>query len=153
MPSITNSAGRPVRLQWFGEVSTPHIRMAAMQTANATPRSMAPARDLRAMPAIAALWGGFCNISSLESFMANSTDQSSITLWSFRVGVAGEQSEGAVKLLGEDDAGKLVRHGQRRKRNLLLGRRPQRFGKSFGVAAEEDQLARAAVAPVGQRAG
>ncbi len=58
----------------------------------------------------------------------------------------GEDGEGAVELLGEHDAGQFVRKRQRRKRKLLRGAAAQSFGKSFRIAAQKNNFARAAVA-------
>ena len=65
---------------------------------------------------------------------------------SFRVGVAGENREGAIELLGEHHASQLVGKSERRKRDFRGGAPGQSVGEAFGRAAEKGHLARAAVA-------
>jgi hypothetical protein len=72
---------------------------------------------------------------------------------SFRVGAAGENGEGAVELLGEHDTGELVRERHCAKRELLAGTLAESFGKAVGVAAEENELACAAIAVLGEPFG
>jgi hypothetical protein len=64
----------------------------------------------------------------------------------FRVGAAGEHGESAIKLFGEHDAGEFVGKGQGTQRESLVGALAESFGEAVGVAAQEDQFARAAVA-------
>jgi len=64
----------------------------------------------------------------------------------FRVGAAGENGEGAVELLGEHDAGEFVRKGHGAERKFLVGALAEIIRKAFGVAAEEDEFAGAAIA-------
>jgi hypothetical protein len=75
----------------------------------------------------------------------------------FRVGAAGENGEGAIELLGEHDAGELVRERQCAKRKLLTGTLADSFRKAVGVAAKENEFACAAIAvlgdPLGQSVG
>jgi len=66
--------------------------------------------------------------------------------------MAGEDGKGAVELLGKDDAGEFVRHGESRKRKFHVRLGAEVFGKTFGVAAEENELAGAAVAEVAEPA-
>src|SRR3989442_13361358 len=68
------------------------------------------------------------------------------------IGVAGNNREARVDLLGKQDAGELVRESQRRKRKLSVGPAAQRFGKASGIAAQEDKFARAGVAVAGEPA-
>jgi hypothetical protein len=56
----------------------------------------------------------------------------------FRVGAAGEDSEGAIELFGEHDAGELVGESHRAERKLLVGAQAESFGEAVGVAAKED---------------
>ncbi len=60
--------------------------------------------------------------------------------------MTGENREGAVDLLGEYDASEFVRHGKRGERDFLFGGGAQVSREAFRIAAEEDELARAAVA-------
>src|SRR5271156_5212177 len=79
-----------------------------------------------------------------------SAEGSSLTsLW---IRMAGEDGEGAINLLGEEHAREFVRHGQRRERDFLFGAGAQFRGETFGVAAEEDEFARAAVAQIAEPA-
>ncbi len=64
----------------------------------------------------------------------------------FRVGAAGENGEGAVELLGEHDAGEFVRKGHGAERKFLVGALAEIIRKAFGVAAEENEFAGAAIA-------
>jgi hypothetical protein len=64
----------------------------------------------------------------------------------FRVGAAGEDGEGAVKLFGEHDAGEFVRKGHGAERKFLVGTLAKSVREAVGVAAEKDQFAGAAVA-------
>src|SRR5438132_3817645 len=63
-----------------------------------------------------------------------------------RIGAAGENGKGAIKLLGERDAGELVRKGHRAERKFVVGALREVVGEAVGVAAEEDEFARAAIA-------
>jgi len=49
----------------------------------------------------------------------------------FRIGVSRKDGEGAVELLGEHEAGKFMREGQRRKGKFLGGAATQCFGETF----------------------
>jgi hypothetical protein len=62
--------------------------------------------------------------------------------------MAGEDGEGAIELFGEEDAGEFVRHGESGERKLHVRLATEVVGKTFGVAAEEDEFAGAAVAEV-----
>ena len=68
----------------------------------------------------------------------------------FRIGVTGENREGAVDLLGEHDAGEFVGHGKRGERDFLFGRGAEVSREAFRIAAEEDEFARAAVAQIAE---
>jgi hypothetical protein len=71
----------------------------------------------------------------------------------FGVGVVREDGEGAVELLGEDDAGQLVRHGERRERKGFVGAGAEGLGETRVAAAEENEFAGAAVAEFAEPAG
>jgi len=62
--------------------------------------------------------------------------------------MAGEDGEGAVELLGEDDAGEFVRHGERGERKFHVRLIAEVVRKTFGVPAEENNFLGAAVAEV-----
>src|SRR3984885_12164627 len=79
-----------------------------------------------------------------------SADNSAVE--SFWIRVAGEDGEGAVDLLGQQHAGEFVRHGERGEGDFLFGAGTQFGGEAFGVAAEEDDFARAAIAQIAQPA-
>src|SRR5215831_5377760 len=64
-----------------------------------------------------------------------------------------EDGEGAVDLLGENDAGEFVRHSQRGERNLVLGPGAKVVREAFGVATKKNHFTRAAIAEVAQPAG
>jgi len=64
----------------------------------------------------------------------------------FRVGAAGEDGEGALELLGEHDAGEFVRKGDAAEGKFLVGALAEVIREAFGVAAEEDEFAGAAIA-------
>ncbi len=64
----------------------------------------------------------------------------------FRIGVPGENREGAIDLLGEDHAGEFVWHGKRGERDFVFGGSAQVGGEPFRIAAEKDEFARAAIA-------
>jgi hypothetical protein len=64
----------------------------------------------------------------------------------FRIGAPGENSEGAVELLGEHDAGEFVRKGHGAERKFLVGAPAEVIREALGVAAEEDEFASAAIA-------
>jgi hypothetical protein len=64
----------------------------------------------------------------------------------FRIGAAGENGKGAVELLGEHDAGEFVGKGHGAERKFLMGALAEVIREAFGVAAEEDEFAGAAVA-------
>src|ERR1700719_1019372 len=66
----------------------------------------------------------------------------------FRIGVTGEDREGAIDLLGEDDAREFVRHRKRGEGDFLFGAGAEVGWEAFGVAADEDEFAGAAVAEV-----
>src|SRR5580658_1444797 len=66
--------------------------------------------------------------------------------------MAGQDGEGAVDLFGEDYAGEFVGHGQRRKRDALVGQGAEFDGETFGVAAEEDDFAGGMVAEAAEPA-
>ena len=66
--------------------------------------------------------------------------------------MTGENGEGAINLFGQHHAGEFVRHGERGERDFLLRAGAQFVGKTLGVAAEENQFARAAVAQVAEPA-
>ena len=66
--------------------------------------------------------------------------------------MAGEDGERAIDLLGEEHAGEFVGHGQGGERYFLFGARAQFSGETFGVAAEEDEFAHAAVAQIAEPA-
>lgn len=60
-----------------------------------------------------------------------------------------QNRESAINLFGEHNAGEIVRHRQRGERELLLRAGTQLVGETLGIAAEENEFARAAVAEVG----
>jgi hypothetical protein len=64
----------------------------------------------------------------------------------FRIGAAGENGEGAVELLGEHDAGEFVRKGHGAERKFLVGAPAEVIREAFGVPAQEDEFASAAIA-------
>src|SRR6266581_8974948 len=64
----------------------------------------------------------------------------------FRIGAAGENGEGAVKLLGEHDAGEFMGKGHGAERKFLMSSLTQIIWKAVGVTAEEDEFTGAAVA-------
>lgn len=66
--------------------------------------------------------------------------------------MAGENGEGAVKLLGEDDAGEFVRHGESGKRKLHVRLAAEVVRKAFRAATEEDEFLGATVAEVAEPA-
>jgi hypothetical protein len=70
-------------------------------------------------------------------YILSSRPASPACAWSvlFRVGMAREDGEGAVELLGEHGAGEFVRERQGRKRKLLRGAAAQRFGETIRAAA------------------
>jgi hypothetical protein len=71
----------------------------------------------------------------------------------FGIGAAGENGEGAVKLLGEHDTGKLVGESHCAEGELLLGTSAEGVRKAIGITAEEDEFAGAAVAKLGEPLG
>jgi len=70
----------------------------------------------------------------------------------FRIGVTGENREGAIDLLGKDDAREFVRHCKSGEGDFLFGASAEGGGEAFGVTAQENELARAAVAQVAEPA-
>src|SRR5260370_5959479 len=64
----------------------------------------------------------------------------------FRIGAAGQNGEGAVELLGEHDAGEFVREGHGAERKFLVSALTECVREAVSVAAEEDEVAGAAVA-------
>src|ERR1022692_2580866 len=71
---------------------------------------------------------------------------------SLGVGITAQNCESAINLLGEDHAGEFVWHRERRKRNSVRGASAELGGKTFGVAAEENDFARATVAEIAEPA-
>ena len=71
----------------------------------------------------------------------------------FCVRMAGKDGEGAVQLLGEDDTGEFVRHGEGGKRNSRVSVLGERGRKTIGVAAKKNKFLGAAVAEVTEPAG
>src|ERR1700674_5470115 len=72
---------------------------------------------------------------------------------SFRVGMSGENGEGAVELLGEHGAGQFVGKREGGKRKFLRRAPAQRIGKSFGGAAKKNNFTGAAVSRLAQPLG
>lgn len=66
----------------------------------------------------------------------------------FRIRMAREDCESAIDLLRQDDARKFVRHRKSRERNALRRAGAEFSGKAFGIAAEENHLARGAIAQI-----
>src|SRR5260370_41209776 len=67
-----------------------------------------------------------------------------------RVGAAGKNCKRAVELLGEDDAREFVRKRQRGEREFHLRALAQFGWKPLRIAAEKNQLACAALAPLAE---
>src|SRR5712692_4326650 len=67
-----------------------------------------------------------------------------------RVGAAGKNRKRAVELLGEDDACEFVRKRQRGEREFHLRALAQFGWKPLRIAAEKDELACAALAPLAE---
>src|SRR5260370_2579379 len=67
-----------------------------------------------------------------------------------RIGMPGENGEGAVELLGEHGTGELVRERQGRERKLLRRTTAERVRKTLSGTAQKDNFARAAVARLAQ---
>src|SRR5438552_2966636 len=64
----------------------------------------------------------------------------------FRIGAAEENGQGAVELLGENDAGKFMGEGHRAEGQCVVGAVAELIREAVGVAAEENDFAGATVA-------
>jgi len=71
----------------------------------------------------------------------------------FRIGAAGEDSEGAVELLSEHDAGEFVGESHGAERKSVVSALAERFWEAVGVATEKDEFTSAAVAEFAEPLG
>src|SRR5882762_1409383 len=69
------------------------------------------------------------------------------------VGAAGKNGESAIELLSEHDPGEFVGVGHRAERKFLRDAFAERFRKPVGIATDEHDFARAAVAAFSEPAG
>src|SRR5256884_4930699 len=71
----------------------------------------------------------------------------------FRIGAAGENGKRPIKLFREHDAGEFVRVGHGAEGKFVLSALRKVIGKTVGVAAQEHEFARAAIAELAEPFG